>query len=129
VIHVSLSLRILSVALVIFGTNKADFEICSGTEILARAGEHDNLYARVDVYQLVNPLHVLAHLIGEGIALLRSVERDEDDGRRRGRGFGDVGDFDLLDGQVGVGVGNLEGRWWFGRHLDVAVTRSELSGQ
>jgi hypothetical protein len=76
---------------------------------------HDAFDAVVDVEERVGEFQLAGHSHGEGIVVLGAVEGHEDDGRHFGGGFGDVGDFDLGEGEVGVVLGEGEfGRvcWW-----------------
>jgi hypothetical protein len=66
---------------------------------------HDAFDAVVNVEERVGEFQLAGHSHGEGIVVLGAVEGHEDYGRHFGAGFGDVGDFDLGEGEIGVVLG------------------------
>lgn len=84
---------------------EANFEIRPCTERLFRARENHSADPIVPVNYLIGPYELIEEVVGYGIVLLRTVEgHDEDlgDGWRVRR---NVGDFDVLERQRGVGGG------------------------
>jgi hypothetical protein len=126
VVNISFSLGVLDLSRLVLGSQEANLQVSSCAKAAASSSQDDHLDAGIYVNELVDSLEVFSHLICKGIVLLWSIQGDQEDGRGRGRRLGDMGHFDVLDGQRGVGIGDLEGRRSFGRHLD--DRRSLLDG-
>jgi hypothetical protein len=82
--------------------SETNLEVSTGAEHIAMSRDHDALDARV-VVELREDLHQLpAHGGSKGIALARSVERQDNDGGDGGRGLRVVGELDVLIRSVGI---------------------------
>lgn len=78
---------------------KPQLQIRTRAENLAGASEHDAFHAVVCVEERVRVLELEHHGVGEGIVVLRAVEREDDDGRV----LFVVLRLDLREGEVVVG--------------------------
>lgn len=80
-------------------------------------GNYNRSDSIVNVKHGERALHFLHHCIGEGIVFARAIECQQDYGRGCWRGGRDVGDADVLEGELCVGGREGDGGWWW-RHWE-----------